>query len=36
MKWCYFRSLFVCEYPETRSLEFSCGGTFAYLMEVCL
>jgi hypothetical protein len=34
MNWCYFGSLFVGGSPEISSLEFSCGGTFAYPLEV--
>jgi len=36
MNLCYFESLFVFGSPEISSLEFSCGGTFAYPLEVCL
>jgi len=33
---CYFGSLFVFGSPEISSLAFSCGGTFACPLEVCL
>jgi len=36
MNWCYFGSLFVFGSSEISSLAFSCGGTFAYPLEVCL
>jgi len=34
MNWCYFGSLFVFGSPQISSIEFSCGGTFAYPLEV--
>jgi len=36
MNWYYFVSLFLFGSPEISSLEFSCGGTFAYPLKVCL
>jgi hypothetical protein len=36
MNWSYFGSLFVFGSREISSLEFSCGGTFAYSLEVYL